>query len=97
MIIKATAQNPITHYVMTTNQPSVPFLENGDGLTRAEFERRYQKTPNLKKAELIEGVVFVAAALWANSHGNPHALVMAWLGRHLETPVHQAYIQRLRS
>ena len=35
----------------------VPELENGDRLTRAEFERRYEAMPDLKKAELIEGVV----------------------------------------
>ena len=36
---------------------TIPPLENGDKLTRAEFERRYHAMPNLKKAELIEGVV----------------------------------------
>ena len=30
-------------------------LENGDRLTRDEFERRYDAMPGLKKAELIEG------------------------------------------
>ncbi len=38
-------------------------LENGDKLTRAEFERRYEAMPHLKKAELIEGVVYVIG--WA--------------------------------
>ncbi len=32
-------------------------LEPGDHLTRDEFERRYAAMPELKKAELIEGVV----------------------------------------
>jgi hypothetical protein len=36
---------------------AIPPLENGDRLTRAEFERRYEVMPELKKAELIEGVV----------------------------------------
>ena len=36
----------------------VPELENGDRLTRVEFERRYEAMPELKKAELIEGVVY---------------------------------------
>ena len=31
---------------------SVPPLENGDRLTRIEFERRYQEIPDHKKAEL---------------------------------------------
>jgi hypothetical protein len=37
----------------------VPPLETGDHLTRAEFERRYNAMPGLKKAELIEGVVYM--------------------------------------
>ncbi len=31
-------------------------LENGDRLSRSEFERRYTAMPKLKKAELIEGL-----------------------------------------
>jgi Uma2 family endonuclease len=54
-------------------------LENGDRLTRNEFERRYEVMPQTN-AELIEGVVYMAAAVRAASHGNPHALVMGWLG-----------------
>ena len=36
-----------------------PALENGDRLTRCEFERRYALRPDLKKAQLIEGVVYM--------------------------------------
>jgi len=32
-------------------------LENGDPLSRDEFERRGDATPKLKKAELIQGTV----------------------------------------
>ena len=32
-----------------------PLLEPGDRLSRDEFERRYERLPDLKKAELIEG------------------------------------------
>jgi hypothetical protein len=59
---------------------TIPPLENGDKLTRAEFERRYHAMPNLKKAELIEGVVYLAFPLRIKSHGEPHAYIMAWLG-----------------
>ena len=59
---------------------TIPPLENGDRLTRYEFERRYDATPHLKKAELIEGVVYVPAALRFQSHGQPHANIMTWLG-----------------
>lgn len=54
-------------------------LENGDRLTRAEFERRYAGMPNVK-AELVEGVVYMAAALRYRRHGNPHSYIVAWLG-----------------
>jgi Uma2 family endonuclease len=55
-------------------------LENGDRLSRSEFERRYEAMPYLKKAELIEGVVYMAAALRYRRHGQPHSAIMAWLG-----------------
>lgn len=38
-----------------------PSLESGDRLTREEFERRYEARPDVKKAELIEGVVYMAS------------------------------------
>jgi len=53
-------------------------LENGDRLTRAEFERRYETMPNLKNAELIEGVVYMGSPVRV-IHGQPHAHIMGWL------------------
>src|SRR5437879_3726976 len=41
----------------------LPPLEPGDRLTRAEFERRYEAMPELKKAELIDGRVYIASEL----------------------------------
>jgi Uma2 family endonuclease len=63
----------------------IPPLESGDRLTRDEFERRYTAMPALKKAELIEGVVYVASPLRANAHGKPHGVVMTWLGTYSAT------------
>jgi Uma2 family endonuclease len=63
-----------------TTTSIIPPLENGDRLTRDEFERRYAAMRNLKKAELIEGVVYVPAALRFRSHGQPHADLIIWLG-----------------
>ena len=40
-------------------EETIPPLENGDRLPRAEFERRYEAMPDLKKAELLNGVVFI--------------------------------------
>jgi len=59
---------------------SVPRLENGDRLTRTEFERRYAATPEKFKAELVEGIVYVASPVRAKNHGRPHAQIMTWLG-----------------
>ena len=61
---------PITDY---------PPLENGDRLTRQEFERRSTAMTHIKKAELIEGVVYVASPVRANRHGSPHADIIGWL------------------
>jgi Uma2 family endonuclease len=58
---------------------AVPALENGDRLTRAEFERRYEAVPHLKKAELIEGVVYVPSPVRHRQHGSPHAQLIGWL------------------
>ncbi|MGB5960680.1 MAG: Uma2 family endonuclease [Coleofasciculaceae cyanobacterium] len=55
-------------------------LESGDHLTRAEFERRYLASPHIRKAELIEGVVYVASPVRATRHGRPHGIIMTWLG-----------------
>jgi len=63
----------------TSTIVNVPPLENGDRLTRYEFERRYQAMTQLKKAELIEGVVYVASPVRATKHGRPHAAIIGWL------------------
>ncbi len=56
-----------------------PPLVNGDRLTRTEFERRYQARPHIKKAELIEGVVYMPSPV-STQHAEPHGYVMTWLG-----------------
>jgi Uma2 family endonuclease len=65
----------------------IPPLENGDRLTRAEFERRYEAMPGLKKAELIEGVVYMPSPVRHRRHSNPHGQIVTWLGYYsLNTP-----------
>lgn len=61
----------------------LPQLENGDHLTRAEFERRWEAMPNLKKAELIEGKVYMAAAVRHKPHGRNHLILASWVGHYL--------------
>jgi Uma2 family endonuclease len=70
----------IHHAIHPMTDPSrVLPLETGDRLTRAEFERRYLAMPDLKKAELIEGVVYVGSPVRATQHGAPHAWIIGWL------------------
>jgi Uma2 family endonuclease len=54
-------------------------LEPGDRLTRPEFERRYEAMPHLKKAELIEGVVYVPSPVRHEGHGRQHSALNCWL------------------
>jgi len=57
----------------------IPPLQAGDRLTREEFERRYNAMPHLKKAELIDGVVYVPSPASYRNHGNPHFNLIGWL------------------
>ena len=70
--VELPGERPVPH--------DLPPLNSGDRLSRAEFERRYGQRPDLKKAELIEGVVYVASPVRVDQHGEPHAHIMAWLG-----------------
>ena len=54
-------------------------LDNGDRLTRAEFERRYHAMPQTTWAELIEGVVYMSSPVHHLGHSKPHGLIMGWL------------------
>ena len=65
----------------------VPPLRDGDRMTRTEFERRWDAMPEVKKAELIEGVVYMPPAL-SRDHGAPHFDLITWLGMYrMLTPV----------
>lgn len=57
----------------------IPPLDNGDRLSPDEFERRSAALPEGQKAELIEGVVYMPAALRFRSHGQPHSQLNGWL------------------
>ncbi len=54
-------------------------LVNGDHLTRDEFERRFDATPGLKRAELIQGIVRIPAPQhWQAAAAGAH--LCGWLG-----------------
>jgi Uma2 family endonuclease len=56
-----------------------PPLQSGDRLERAEFERRYTAHPEIKKAELVEGVVYVSSPVRYLYHAEPHFTIISWL------------------
>ena len=60
-------------------------LESGDRLTRYEFERRYAAMPQVKKAELIEGVVYMPSPVRFTSHAEPHSWIIGWLAVYCAT------------
>jgi Uma2 family endonuclease len=57
----------------------VPPIAAGDRLTRDEFLRRWEAHPEIKNAELIGGMVFMASPVSAQ-HGETDGDVGTWLG-----------------
>jgi Uma2 family endonuclease len=57
----------------------IPPLQNGDRLTAEEYERRYDAMPDLKKAELINGVVYMGSPVSMDDHAAPHFDLIGWL------------------
>jgi len=68
--------------VATTTRP---VLESGDRLAREEFHRRYCARPDINRAELVEGVVYVVSPLRFDLHAEPHAGAVTWLGTYAAT------------
>jgi Uma2 family endonuclease len=61
------------------SQRGIPPLVAGDRLTRAEFERRYQAMPEVKRAELIEGIVYMPSPVRITHHARQHIVLGMWL------------------
>ena len=55
-------------------------MQQGDHLTVEEFHRRYLGMRNTKKAELIDGVVYMPSPISIEGHGSPHVDLATWLG-----------------
>jgi Uma2 family endonuclease len=70
-------------FTLRAGEP-IPPLENGDHLKSAEFMRRYKAMPEGTRAELIGGIVFMAAALRHRQHGGPHGKLDRWLGHYID-------------
>lgn len=60
--------------ILRPQQMEPIYLQNGERMTRAEFHAAYEKTPEDFKAELIEGIVYVASPLRRN-HGVHHVFL----------------------
>lgn len=54
-------------------------LMNGDHVTATEYLRRAEAMPDVKKIELIEGIVYVPPPIHAESHGIPCNVLQFWL------------------
>jgi putative restriction endonuclease len=55
-------------------------LEKGDRPALDEFNRRSCARPDLRHAELSEGVVQLPSPTRLSGHGDPHGLAVTWLG-----------------
>jgi hypothetical protein len=73
-------KTPAQSLDLPNNRNAAPLLEAGDYLTRPEFERRYHAHPEIKKAELIGGIVYMPSPVRADRHGDPHFDMIGWLG-----------------
>lgn len=62
---------------------TVPPLQAGDRLTREEFERRWDFHPEIKKAELIDGLVFLEIV--GMDHAEAHGVAALCLGTYAAT------------
>ena len=83
----ATARPPRTPAVfkaprLLPTATRIPLLETGAHLGSTEFLRRYDAMPDLKKAELIEGVVYMGSPVSAVKHADPDALLQGWLAHY---------------
>ena len=63
---------------VAVERPKVAPLESGDHLTQPEFHARYLATPRIKKAELIEGIVFMPSPV-SDLHSGAHSKIIGWL------------------
>jgi Uma2 family endonuclease len=72
MPISTPRSRPLPSAAPTDRDEPIPPLKDGDRLTNDEFMRRYEAMPDLKKAELIEGVVHVPPPVSQENHGDQH-------------------------
>lgn len=79
MPVSSTRSEPAPLAPPIDRNGAIPPLEEGQRLTREEFERRYDAMPHLKRAELIEGVVHVPSPVRCDDHAAPHSSLVGCL------------------
>ena len=78
---RQTAMTKPTRIKKQARSPTPP-LRNGDQLSVAEFEHRYEALPELKRADLINGVVYLDSYMPLFPHGQTLASLAGWLGNY---------------
>jgi Uma2 family endonuclease len=63
---------------MSIVEQTMPPLATGDNLTREEFLRRWEAQPEIKRAELIGGIVYMPSPV-SVEHGDTEHDVAGWL------------------
>jgi Uma2 family endonuclease len=67
---------------MLITERAIPPLRRGQRLTVQEFLRRWEAMPQLKFAELIDGVVYMPSPVTAD-HGQEDLNISTWLGTYV--------------
>jgi len=83
--------------VMQQHRPSdlLPPLENGYHLTREEYHRRYRERPDIKRAEPVGGVVYVASPVRFEEHSVPTGVMSVWAGEANSATDHDGHAHEL--
>jgi Uma2 family endonuclease len=79
MPVTSARPETVPHEGQWERNGTIPPLEGGDRLSRDEFMRRYEAMSDLKKAELIDGVVYVSSSIRHQFHGLQHSELITWL------------------
>lgn len=69
---------PAQEFSTGTVAMDMPPLATGDSLSRKEFLRRWEGMPNVKKEELIRGVVYMPSPV-SRAHGDIDHVLGGWL------------------
>ncbi len=60
-------------------------MESGDRMELAEFRWRYALRPDVRRAELIDGVVYAASPVNFQKHGGPHLRLIVALSAYIDS------------